>query len=85
MTVLIDADRLDAARKLIQKMFIEAATTANMDTVAIKAAVDATDDWCEANAASFNTALPATFKTTATLPQKALLLAYVAMKRGGII
>lgn len=82
---LTDDDRFDAARQLIDKMFVQLAQTASMDLTAIKAAVDAADAWCDSNAASFNTALPATFKNTATLSQKSLLLAFVVMKRGGVI
>ncbi len=85
MTALIDADRIDTMQKFVRKIFVEAAATANMDTLTIKAAVDAADDWCDTNAAAFNTALPTTFKNTATLAQKSLLLAYVVMKRGGIL
>jgi hypothetical protein len=51
----------------------------------IKAAVDAVDDWAEANATSFNNALPVPFRTTATAAQKALILAYVCMRRAGIL
>lgn len=47
------------------------------------AAVAAADDWAEANAAAFNTALPAAFRNSATAGQKALLLAYVICRRYG--
>lgn len=85
MAAMIDADRQDAARKWIHKAFLDLNATATLDTVAIKAAIDAADDWVDANAGSFNTALPAAFRTTATLAQKALLIAFVAMKRGNLI
>jgi len=45
------------------------------------AAVQAADAWATANAASFNTALPDPFKSTATAAQKAALLAFVALRR----
>jgi hypothetical protein len=51
----------------------------------LKAAVDATDDWVEANSASFNTALPQPFRSNATTPQKTFLLCYVAMRRAGLL
>jgi hypothetical protein len=51
----------------------------------VLAAVAAVDDWAEANAAAYNSALPVPFRTTATAPQKALLLAYVCMRRAGIL
>lgn len=85
MAVLNDASRQDAARRLIRNMFVEANATANMDYATIKAAVDAADDWREANAAAFNTALPAAFRNTASVQQKSLLLCYVVMKNAGLI
>lgn len=51
----------------------------------LKAAVDAADDWCDANASSFNTALPQPFRGTANASQKNLLLAYVCMRRAGVL
>jgi len=51
----------------------------------IQAAVSAVDDWAEANSASYNTALPQPFRNTASVAQKALLLAYVCMRRAGIL
>lgn len=51
----------------------------------IKATVDAVDDWAEANAASFNAALPQPFRGGASASQKALILAYVCMRRAGIL
>lgn len=82
---LIDADRQIAARECARHMFDRLATTANMALDTIKAAVDAADDWADLNASSYNTALPVAFRTTATSAQKALLLAYVCMKRAGVI
>lgn len=49
------------------------------------AAVNAVDDWTEANAASYNTALPQPFRGAATPAEKALILAYVALRRAGVV
>jgi hypothetical protein len=51
----------------------------------LRAAIDATDDWIEANQTSFNTALPQPFRGAATTPQKTFLLCYVAMRRAGLL
>ncbi|MEU0469931.1 hypothetical protein ABZ215_38540 [Amycolatopsis sp. NPDC006131] len=51
----------------------------------LRAAVDATDSWIDSNASSFNTALPAAFRTNASLTQKTLLFCYVAMRRAGLL
>lgn len=49
----------------------------------LDAAIAAADDWVEANAASFNTALPAAARAGLTAAQKAELLSLVANKRFG--
>lgn len=49
----------------------------------LRAAVDAADEWADSNAASFNAALPAAFRTSATAGQKALVLCLVALRRAG--
>lgn len=51
----------------------------------ITAAVAAVDDWAEANATAYNNALPQPFRSTANAAQKALVLAYVCMRRAGIL
>lgn len=49
------------------------------------AAVNATDDWVEANAATYNAALPVPFRTTTTSVQKAALLAFICFRRAGFL
>lgn len=57
----------------------------NVDKIELRAAIDATDAWIDANAAAFNTALPTVFRNNANLVQKTLLFCYVAMRRAGIL
>lgn len=45
------------------------------------AAVNAVDDWVEANKASFNTAIPQPARANLTAAQKARLLAFVVRQR----
>ncbi len=56
----------------------------NIGTQAVRAAADATNIWIAANAASFNTALPEPFKSTATAEQKTKLFMHIAAKRAGL-
>lgn len=51
----------------------------------LRAAVEATDQWIEDNAASYNAALPQPFRSQASMVQKTLLFCYVAMRRAGIL
>jgi hypothetical protein len=48
-------------------------------------AVGAADDWIDANASSYNTALPAAIRNALSPRQKALLLVYVVLKRFDIL
>jgi hypothetical protein len=50
----------------------------------LRAALDAADDWADANAASFNTALPVAARTSLTPRQKAALLLFVVNERYGV-
>lgn len=47
----------------------------------LQAAVDASDAWADANAASFNSAIPLPARTALTARQKARLLALVLQRR----
>jgi hypothetical protein len=94
---LIDADRQDLSRKWAQRMFVDAGATATMSYADVKAACDAFDAALDATVtslaftgtntllASLNNILPAPFKTAATAAQKAVLLSYVLLKRGGVL
>lgn len=80
MAVLSNADRAELAADIMR------ALSANREPApflkaAIRAAVDAADDWANSNAAAYNTALPATFRTNATADQKSRLLEAVITKR----
>lgn len=85
MALLSDSDRQICARAWIEHLFVQAGATANMSYADIKAAADATDIWVDTNQSAFNLALPLPFQTTATLAQKSALMAYVTLKRGGIL
>jgi len=49
----------------------------------LRAAVDALDQWLEDNAPAINSALPQPFRGAASPGDKALLLAYVTLRRYG--
>lgn len=54
-----------------------------VDKVALRAAIDATDDWIDANQTAFNNALPQPFRGTVPISAKTLLFCLVAMRRAG--
>lgn len=84
MAALPDADRRHATRRFIERIFVEGRQTATFSTDQLKAAVDAIDDWIEANAQSFNQSLPPQFRNNASAEQKTQLFCFVALKRAGL-
>lgn len=76
----------DVDRNRVWRWFMRRNTEAcGFTKTDLRSAVDATDQWIDANAASFNTALPQPFRGQATTAQKTLLLCWVAMRRAGIL
>lgn len=49
----------------------------------LRAAVDATDAWIDANAVAYNAALPAAAQASLTATEKTVLFCVVALKRAG--
>jgi len=56
-------------------------TTGLITKTELRAAIVATDAWVDANAASYNNALPVIFRNNASLQQKSLLLIAVILMR----
>jgi hypothetical protein len=84
VAALPDVDRIEVTAKL-QRLVQWLAIACGITKVDLKAAIDATDDWIDANQASFNTALPTAARNGLNLTQKTLIFCYVAMKRAGIL
>jgi hypothetical protein len=82
---LDSTQRADTMRQMVQKLFVESHATADLDTLEVRVLVDAMDDYLEANQSAINQAIPLAVRQKASLTQKALAMAYVAMKRGGVI
>lgn len=80
MAVLSETDRQAASDEMEERLSRdnEPISIGRQD---LKAAVDAADGWVNANAASFNNALPALAKSNLTAKQKAELLIYVVRRR----
>ncbi|MFI8872467.1 hypothetical protein [Streptomyces sp. NPDC055243] len=74
-------DATGRARTLAQLMRDSSLSFAGITKPDLAAAVAATDDWIDANQASFNSALPQPFRGAASLAVKTLLFCYVAMRR----
>lgn len=80
MALLSSQDRADLVTEICQRLSNDREAF-NVAKTIVRNAVDAADQWVEDNSASFNTALPAGYRTVATAAQKADLLAQVLRKR----
>jgi hypothetical protein len=82
---LDSTQRADTMRQMVRKMFVESNATADLDTLEVRVLVDAMDEYLEANQTAINQSIPVAVRNKASLTQKALAMAYVAMKRGGVL
>ena len=73
------------ARQAVRDAIMRSRNIGAVTKVDLRAAIDATDAWIDANAAAFNTALPEPFKSAANAQEKTLLFCFVALKRAGIL
>lgn len=82
MAVMSETDRRQSWAHLMRGII---GNIPNVSKVALRAAVDAADDWADSNATSYNNALPAAFRNNASSSQKAILLAIICLRRAGIL
>jgi hypothetical protein len=85
MATLSEGDRQRIWRGLMRYWSNEREPTSGFGKDDLKDAVDATDDWIDANQGSFNNALPVLVRTNLTQAQKTLLFCVVALARVSIV
>lgn len=85
MAVLSDQERRNAWQEIQQTWSSRTESTGALLKADLRAAVDATDQWIEDNAAAYNATLPAAARNTLTAAQKAELFSLIALKRFGVI
>jgi hypothetical protein len=80
MAALSNADRLAVGQQFCSDISAQRQPLA-VNRTDFRAALAAIDDWVDANAASFNAAIPQPARTNLTVRQKAQLLEYVVRRR----
>ena len=80
MAVLSTVDRAALSADM-QRQFSRTFETIALTKPEIQAAIDATDAWIDANASTFNLALPEAARTNLTAKQKTRLFFAVASRR----
>ena len=81
MATLTNQQRSRATNDWIGEEYSLKKVRADLSVADIRAAINAVDDWIEANQAGFNAALPLPFRNVATAGQKAALFSFVALKK----
>ncbi len=85
MAVLTRAERKKIASPWIKKVLTQDGNSKTIHLGDIEAAIQATEDWINANKASYVAALPEPYKSRTDAQAKILLFAYVALKQGGLL
>lgn len=81
---LSDSQQLKMARQFARQAFVKPLVSAGLTVTDLKAAANDLEAFIATNSTAINNALPVPFRTTATTPQKRLLLALVACEMAGI-
>ena len=84
MAVLDEASRIEVWAELMRK-FSRDGETIGIIKPDLRAAVDALDDYMDANAAVMNNELPQPARAELTSAQKAIILSFVVLKRYKVI
>lgn len=84
MAVLSNADRQAEWAEFMREISHEREAIA-VDKNELRAAVNAIDDWVDANVASFNAAIPQPARSALTAKQKARLLMRVVKRRFEVV
>ncbi len=84
MAALSEGDRQTLWKKFMRD-FSGRFEPVGLSKSAVRVAIDAADDWVEANAAGFNSALPAAAQSGLNAAQKSRLLTFVVNRRWEVI
>lgn len=84
MAVLSDNERVECQRDIMGRWSRDA-EPAVINKPQLREVITAIDDWIDANAASFNTALPQPQRGLLSARQKAMLLTVVVARRFGVL
>ena len=85
MAVLSDPDRADCAAKYIAQFFVGLRKLADLDTDEVRTLVNDLDVWLNNNTTSANNAITASVRNKASTDTKFAALAYVSLKRAGVL
>jgi len=85
MAVLDSNARADCAGKFIHAFFAGLRNTADLDSDEVRTLVNDLDTWLDSNQSSANSAITLAVRNKASTATKFAALAYVALKRAGVI
>lgn len=85
MAVMSDGDRALCAKKFIQEFFSSLRNKADLTTTEVRTLVDDLDTWLDSQTTEANNSITAAVRNKASNSTKFAALAYVALKRAGVI
>lgn len=81
MAALSTADRAALHAQVMRDLSSVSEALGALTKADLAAAINAADDWADANAASYNSAIPQPARNALTASQKARILSYVIRRR----
>ena len=84
MAVLSDADRQEATRTFIRRVFVRLNQTASLTKAEARLLIDGVDVGLNDSATAINQAIDASVRTKASPELKAFAVAVAALKRAGV-
>ena len=85
MAVLSNADRKEIWAQYMRTVSQAGEAYGALSKADLRAAVNATDQWIEDNAGSYNSTIPLPARTALSVAQKTRLFNFVATKRFGVL
>jgi hypothetical protein len=85
MAILSRIERKQIARPWVKRVIKKLGNSKNLNFSDLEVAIQETEDWIEANEASYVAALSEPYKANTNASAKILLFAYTALKRGGLL
>jgi hypothetical protein len=85
VAALSDGDRAACSSRFIQDFFANLRHTADLTTAEVKTLVDDLDTWLDSQTTEANQAITLAVRNKASNSTKFAALAYVALKRAGVI
>lgn len=85
MAVLTSEQRAEIAQRFITEFFVALSRTADLSSTEVRTLINDLDTWLDGAATNANNSITAAVRTKASTDTKFAALAWVALKRAGLV